>query len=288
MLRGHHKIKRKEDTFMPTTYAHYRFGKDVISTLPRPLEKAVENNRELFDIGLHGPDILFYYQALKSNPVSQQGYELHDKLADEFFLHAADIIANAENTAAARAYIYGFICHFALDSECHKYIEKMIQVSGITHSELEMEFDRFLLEEDFIRPETYFAAKHISPSMENAQVIAPFFEDLPAETVKKSLSSMITYHKLLLAPKAAKRKFLFGAMRVLGKYDSMHGMVMSETANLECQEYCQLLRKLYAGAVPIAAGLIIKFQKLLFQEEELPVRFHETFGAGENWETLPI
>ena len=44
---------------MPTTYAHYKFGKEVISALPRPLRSTVENHRELFDIGLHGPDIHF-------------------------------------------------------------------------------------------------------------------------------------------------------------------------------------------------------------------------------------
>ncbi len=41
---------------MPTTYAHYKFGKEVISALPRPLRSTVENHRELFDIGLHGHD----------------------------------------------------------------------------------------------------------------------------------------------------------------------------------------------------------------------------------------
>ena len=50
---------------MPTTYAHYKFGKEVISALPRPLRSTVENHRELFDIGLHGPDILFYYHPMK-------------------------------------------------------------------------------------------------------------------------------------------------------------------------------------------------------------------------------
>ena len=44
---------------MPTTYAHYKFGKEVLSALPRPLQNSIEAHRELFDIGLHGPDILF-------------------------------------------------------------------------------------------------------------------------------------------------------------------------------------------------------------------------------------
>lgn len=273
---------------MPTTYAHYKFGKDVIGALPRTLQKSVENNRELFDIGLHGPDILFYYKALSSNHVNITGYNLHEKFADEFFQHAAKVIDTATDREGARAYIYGFICHFSLDSECHKYIEKMIQVSGISHSEIEMEFDRLLLTEDFINPLSYLAIRHIRPTRKNAEIISSFFDGITVEETQKALSSMISVHKLLLAPQPWKRKFLFLAMKLTGHYDSKHGMVMSVNPNPACADYCRLLKKLYAGAVPLAAGLILKYQKLLDHGAVLPERFHETFGAGEKWQDLPL
>lgn len=273
---------------MPTTYAHYKFGKEVISALPRPLQSAIENNRELFDIGVHGPDILFYYHPLKKNPVSAQGYALHDRMADKFFLHAAEMIKKAENPAAARAYIYGVICHFALDSECHPYIEKMIHDSGIRHSEIEMEFDRLLLKDDYINPVRWLGTKHIRPTRENSAVIAPFFEDLTPETVEKALKGMVFYHKVLHAPGTAKRKLLFAGMKFAGQYDSMHGMVMSLEPNPACRDYCQLLKRLYSGAVPLAASLIIQYQKVLFDNAELPERFHRTFGEGDNWESLRL
>lgn len=273
---------------MPTTYTHYKFGKEVLSALPRPLQGAIEEHRELFDIGLHGPDILFYYKALKKDPVNRQGHTLHDKMADEFFLHAAEVIRNAQDPAAARAYIYGFICHFALDSECHGYIEKMIHVSGLSHTEIEMEFDRLLMTEDYINPTRYLTTRHIHPTIENAGVIAPFFKELSPQTVQKSLRSMIFYHKLLLAPNPKKRKFLFAVMRLSKDYESMRGMVMSESPNPACKEYCQLLKKLYAGAVPLAAALIMDYQKVLFEGQSLPSRFHRTFGAGEDWDKLSV
>lgn len=273
---------------MPTTYAHYKFGKDVISALPRPLEKSIESNRELFDIGLHGPDILFYYKPLSKNHVNQVGYDLHEQYADEFFTRAEKVIEESADKGAARAYMYGFICHFALDSECHKYVEKMIQLSGISHSEIEMEFDRKLLTEDFINPLSYLATKHVHPTRKNAEVIAPFFEGGSVEEVQKALASMITCHKLFLAPKPLKRKLLFSGMKLVGQYDNLHGIVMSKVPNPACEEYCQILKRQYAGAVPLAAGLIIKYQKVLFQGEELPGRFHETFGAGDHWEELRL
>lgn len=44
---------------MPSTYAHRRFGANVLDHLPAPLREKLEAHRELYDIGLHGPDLLF-------------------------------------------------------------------------------------------------------------------------------------------------------------------------------------------------------------------------------------
>ena len=52
---------------MPSTYAHYRFGQEVLKELPNDIKKIIIENKELYDIGLHGPDLLFYYLPLKNN-----------------------------------------------------------------------------------------------------------------------------------------------------------------------------------------------------------------------------
>ena len=273
---------------MPTTYAHYKFGKEVLSALPRPLQNSIEAHRELFDIGLHGPDILFYYNALKKDPVNEQGHTLHEQFADEFFHHAVEVIEKAKDPAAARAYIYGFICHFALDSECHPYVEKIMQVGRVSHNEIEMELDRMMLTEDYHDPLRYLTAKHIQPKMEYAEVIAPFFKDVTAEQIYKALKGMVFYHKLFLAPTSGKLKALFLGMKAVGKYDSLHDIVMSVKPDPLCQKYCKVLKRQYSGAVPLAASLIVQYQKKLFQDTPLPERFHETFGAGEEWEKLRL
>ena len=53
---------------MPSTYAHRRFGADVLVQLPRELREKITPYRPLYDMGLHGPDLMFYYRALQSNP----------------------------------------------------------------------------------------------------------------------------------------------------------------------------------------------------------------------------
>ena len=45
---------------MPSLYAHYRFGKELCMSLPEPARTYALRYRELFDLGLQGPDILFF------------------------------------------------------------------------------------------------------------------------------------------------------------------------------------------------------------------------------------
>ena len=108
---------------MPSTYAHRRFGANVLDHLPAPLRKKLEAHRELYDIGLHGPDLLFYYHAEKSTPVAALGNAMHDEPGRMFFDRARRVVHEEADREAALAYALGFVCHFALDSTCHPYVE---------------------------------------------------------------------------------------------------------------------------------------------------------------------
>ena len=162
---------------MPSTYAHYVFGKKVLQSLPPELSALARGHRQLYDIGLHGPDILFYYRALTVNKVNSVGFGMHARPARGFFAPAKQRLAAlpASLRAGAEAYLLGFVCHFALDSACHGYIEHKIAVSGVTHTEIESEFDRSLLLAQGIEPLSARLTGHIVPSAENAAAIAPFF-----------------------------------------------------------------------------------------------------------------
>lgn len=50
---------------MPTTYSHYRFGKEVYKKLTPAQKAIIDPYRGLFDLGLHGPDLLFYYHPFQ-------------------------------------------------------------------------------------------------------------------------------------------------------------------------------------------------------------------------------
>ena len=273
---------------MPTTYAHYKFGVDVLQALPGHLRQAIEKNRELYNIGLHGPDIFFYSNALFNNYLAQLGHKMHHQPGRVFFEDARKRLDKTEHQAAVRAYLYGFICHFSLDSQCHPYVEKMMQTSGVSHHEIEMEFDRYLELGDGIFPATYLRTKHIVPSKKNGQIIAQCFDKVEPEKITAALKNMIRIHKLLLANRPGKIAVLSGLMKALGIHKKMYGLIVQEHGNPKCEKYNLILKKTYAQAVPQAVSLIIQFQKALYQDTKLPQPFDATFDHGSDWEKLHI
>ena len=95
---------------MPSTYAHRVFGERVLHRCPQSLASAIREHRQLYDIGLHGPDVLFYYHVLKNCAVNAKGYAMHARPAKEFFETAKAAYAAAADKGAALAYLLGFVC----------------------------------------------------------------------------------------------------------------------------------------------------------------------------------
>lgn len=123
---------------MPTTYAHDLFGKEVYKRLPSDMKALIRRHGDLYRIGLHGPDILFYYMVSK-NPVTQFGIEMHHEKARAFFEEGMRQVRRNDDEALF-AYLLGFGCHYILDSACHPYVNKMAAEGVIPHIVLEKEF----------------------------------------------------------------------------------------------------------------------------------------------------
>lgn len=104
---------------MPTTYTHYAYGQDVFKKLPEQIQKSIEPYMDYYNIGVHGPDILFYYHSYHKNSVNQYGIKVHHEPAREFFKRAFKVFQVQKNKRAACAYLAGFMTHFILDSTCH-------------------------------------------------------------------------------------------------------------------------------------------------------------------------
>lgn len=264
---------------MPSTYAHYRMGQEVRSSLGEKEKSIVELYPELYQIGLHGPDILFYYKPLFPNKINGIGYGTHARPGKEFFERAAEQIRAHEDHAAYLSYLYGFICHFALDETCHGYIDEKIAESGVSHTEIEVEFDRMLMLEDGLDPLRHRLTEHIIPSMENAEVIQAFFEGVDSRQVHKALLGMISYNNLLTAPSKAKRRLICALLRITGNYREMHGLMVNYQPNPQCEDSTRKLWLLYQEAEKLALSLIGEYGGYLEGTQELNPIYRYTFGS---------
>lgn len=264
---------------MPSTYTHYKFGKDVFNKLPKARQKEIQSQMSLYKIGLHGPDILFYYKALTTNHVNQTGFGMHDKPAKDFFEPAKKVIKESHQPAPNFAYVYGFICHFVLDSQCHGYIEEKIQASGVSHTEIEVEFDRYLMIRDKHNPIKHHLTRHITPSEENAKVIAPYFEGITPKEVEKSLKAMKRYNDFLVAPGKLKRKVIYTLLKMTGNFEEMKGLIVNYVPNPKCKDSCEKLDALYSKAIDVAVTLIKEYGEFVYENKPLNKRYEKTFGV---------
>lgn len=252
---------------MPTTYAHFKHGEAVRERVNPEAKKIIDKYPELFHFGVHGPDLLFYYDALKKNPVNRLGSAIHSRPGKEFFGPAAEVIRELEQEKsgdlnASLAYLYGFLCHYSLDVCCHGYIQEKIDASGISHAEIEAELDRELLVRDGLDPVRAKVTGHLVPSGRNARVISRFFGGVSQEEILKAMKDMVKYLDILVMPEKWKRGFAFLVLRLAKQYDGKHGLIINYEKNVECNDSTEMLLELFEAAVPLAVSLIDGFPSL--------------------------
>ena len=282
---------------MPTTYAHYRFGRSVYRRLPEQIQAVISSHGGLYNIGLHGPDLLFYYRVFQKNPVSQTGFDMHARPGKEFFQEAAAVIRQRSGrirsrfgktesglssasfmTSARYAYIFGFLCHFALDSSCHPYVEQMVRATGITHSEIEAELDRDLMLRDGLDPMICRPTTHLKARLFYGSIISRFFHGVTARQIVASIRSMRLCCNML-APSGRKLRSLLRLLMKGGRLPSVvRDMVIKARPNPACAPITRELERRYQEAASTAVRLMVNFVDHVEQGSPLDESLNHTFG----------
>ena len=96
---------------MPSSYAHYRFGLKALEFLPPEGKRAVRRFRSLYDVGLHGPDLFYFYALPMKGRVTALGSKFHGMTGEEFFSRVCKHLRLEPNEAAV-AYLYGVLTHY--------------------------------------------------------------------------------------------------------------------------------------------------------------------------------
>lgn len=262
---------------MPAIYAHDSFGGIVLKKLNDENSVVIRKYLKQYRIGLQGPDFLFFYKPLSKNNVNQLGYRIHEESAKGFMEHAAEVVRELGKDTPEYAYILGVICHFALDSECHGYVDEMIKKTTVGHIELESEFEKYLLKRAKHEPLSYPIGKLVPTDALTANAMQSFYEDINAEAVQKALQDMRKYKTILVAPSRVKQLVIRAAFKISGKYDSLQGHLLKPLDNPRCVASNNGLWERYKKAINVAVFLMEKFEAYVDGRETLDERFDRNF-----------
>ncbi len=200
---------------------HTVFGERMIPELPATAQRVFHQHPAAYYWGCQGPDLLFFRKALfGSGPLYKYASLMHNEKNTELFSRMLQYIdaLDDKDRDAALSYFYGFLCHYALDSEIHPYVycrqyelaEKYPSVSGSAlHCQIETDIDSALYPRLKKEPVTSFSPEKLyTISKEDCFVIARIYtyllkkvyeQSVPYEQIVKCFSDMLTIQKLLFS-----------------------------------------------------------------------------------------
>lgn len=261
---------------MPSHYAHYRFGAAMLEKMPADTRKSAQRFRQLYDVGLHGPDLFFYYNPVIHTRVGALGGKFHAQSGQEFFTRVCQDLRR-EPTEAGRAYLYGVLCHYGLDSQCHPFVNQKAAEGPAGHVEIETEFDRFLLDMDGKRPpHTQDVSRHLRLTPGECDTASRFYPPATAGNIRAGVRNMAFCIHMLAAPNGWRRSIVEKGASMIGS--GAQQLVMPESANPRCAALDAPLMALYDQAANRYPVLLEQLIAHLDQGAPLGTDFAATFG----------
>ena len=258
---------------MPSTYAHYRFGTQVIPKLSKEAQLSVARFRSLYDAGLHGPDIFFHYNIFWHTATGQLGHDMHMLSGREFFSRVCKR-QRMHPSEAGMAYLYGFLAHYALDSVCHPFINEIAAQGEIGHVELESEFERFLLDVDHrVPPEKQDLSHHLHLSRSEAATAADLLYPVAPGKIRRSVRNMARHVHLL---SAVDQKLSSRVLGHLGR--DIADQLTPPEPNRNCAYLDGELHRLYKEALELYPVLTGQMEDHVQNRTPLGEDFARTFG----------
>lgn len=255
---------------MPATYAHYRFGKMLLPKLPADVRQCIQRFRRIYDTGLQGPDLFFYYNPFAKTAVGDLGNVFHNQTGQEFFTRAC---AQADSEAAV-AYLYGLLAHYCLDSTCHPFVNQMVTIGEAGHVALEAELERVLMAKDGIfEPHTHDRSKYVHLTRGECMTAASFFPSASGGNISQCVKFYGMCLRFLGSPKRSQRE------KLIRRFAPNHLEHLLPTEEVEDYGYMiRELQDLYDQALERYPVLLQQLQLHRTTGEPLGMDFAPDFG----------
>lgn len=144
---------------MPAFSTHYLFVRELMDQIAA-ITPEIQLDAEAVYYGTQGPDVLFFHRILPTmpgkscNPVGSRMHRANPNALFGAMLRYARALPEVGRDQAL-SYIYGFLCHYALDRVAHPYIyatqyriikaRHIWYLKGVVHNQVEYEIDMRML-----------------------------------------------------------------------------------------------------------------------------------------------
>jgi hypothetical protein len=242
---------------LPGLLTHYLCGKQVLKNIEnKEIRILIVNSRQLFNLGTQGPDILFYYRLwpwTRSHGVEKIGGIMHSEKVNEFFNKAIQYIIKlrGKEKEILTAYLYGYACHYSLDSLVHPYVyykagflragEPSSLKYTCYHQRFETAIDVLMLDRMFHqKPSKIKPHSLITLTNDERELIGSLYEYLLREVyniqissiqVSQAIKNMVTAQSFFMDKTELKRKLITGFENSFSLPPYVSSMIYPENIN---------------------------------------------------------
>lgn len=261
---------------MPGNYAHYRFGIQLMEGMTPEQQRSVGRFRQLYEMGLHGPDILYYADPLGIGSSGKLGRQFHSQTGISFFEHACRAY-RLRPSEGGEVYLYGLLAHYTLDSTTAPFIDKSVVAGKRSRRQIEAEFDRYLLSVDGKKPlHKYDCSRHISLTPGEAEVAAAFYPGVNANQLRKFAANMARCTHMLAMDAGSARDLKLKSLQIAAPETAQR--VIPIRAHRNCYPLNQSLLRLTEMANTRYFVLLEGLRLHVTNSVSLTTDFAATFG----------
>lgn len=238
---------------MPSHYAHYHFGLEVLKELPKDITGLIKHSETSYDayiVGLQGPDLLAFYAPFFPNAVNREGRSIHHASGTAFF-EKASRTAKRRGSDEDFAYLYGCLCHYMLDSVCHPLVSKYMKLQDVTHAKVEREFDNHLLSCDGKKRFGLETKLLFPPKAELGRLIAPYYTSTTERKINSAIVQMNRYLSMMASSSSAMRSSIYNVLSIIRieGVRNKRDMVITKKNDHSCDESSKAMSEKLAYAV---------------------------------------
>ena len=248
---------------MPAAYAHRRFGEELISYLPPSFQKGLAPYMDTFCLGTEGPDVMFYHQPLKSNPVRKKASSMHYATGKSFFLRQGNRLLTEKlvkkegdgyipNSADA-AYVLGFLCHYLLDVHVHSIVYEL-EETGVSHGRIESELDKAMLRKEGKPIRGYNTTSPLGNELNSIKACAAAL-DIQETEAARAVKTMKKINGFFSSKNFVQHWVLHSLLTIMGVNKKFGGMFLHKKDDPKCTDTVVKMLEQWENTLPIAAKI---------------------------------